>query len=216
MICVATKLALDSPSPEPRCQCRQWGIGARRGQQMSPRILLCTHRSPNSLSLLRLPKLGLVGWEKSCLFAHPLQVLQPQRHGFVVLRFLKPRPKLRKWFLKIKKGKARQLLCAFRTFHDYLQPLRKGSNVTHGGTQHFRSLLIGKMINIAGILVHSVWENGKMTGRRFCLQVQFVLTRGKSANEAVPAGLHWHVSPWMGSAEARALLAGWPCIILCV
>lgn len=43
-----------------------------------------------------------------------------------------------------------------------------------------------------------------MAGARFCLQVQAVLTRGKSANQAVPAGLRWHIFPWIGLAEALA------------
>lgn len=132
----------------------------KSGQQMSLRIFRCRHRSPNSLSFLRFQKLGLVCYEKCCVLPLcPFSASITAPNSFVIRRFFKPQPKLRECFIKIKKMAREGILCVFRTFHVYLQPLRKWSNVTHGGIRYFRSLLIGKIINIAGILLHLAWEN---------------------------------------------------------
>lgn len=130
--------------------------------------------------------------------------------------FCKPQPKLRKWFIKIKKRQGKAAPLCLQNISWLFTAFEERKQCHSWGTQHYRSLVIGKIINIAGILLHFEWENWKVAGKRFCLQVQAVLTRGKSANQAVPAGLCWHIFPRIGLAEAWAPLARWLCIILCI
>lgn len=217
MICVTTKLPLDSQSPEPQSQCS--AVGDRSSAwpaDVSQDIALQTPLS--QLPLFSWGSRNWAWWVMRNAVSLPIlcKYYSPKDIALWWWGFCKPQPKLRKWFIKIKKRQGKAAPLCLQNISWLFTAFEERKQCHSWGMQHYRSPVIGKIINIAGILLHFEWENWKVAGKRFCLQVQAVLTRGKSANQAVPAGLCWHIFPWIGLAEAWAPLARWLCIILCI
>lgn len=130
----------------------------KSGQQMSLRIFLCRHHSPSSVFLVELPETGLGGlWETLNLTSLPLlcKCYSPECIALWCWGFYKPQPKRRERFRKIK-GKDGS---SFVSSEHFMSICSLWANEAMSLIQYLRSLLIGKIMNIAGILLRFAREN---------------------------------------------------------